>query len=235
MKKQEKFESTLDNPPGQIVGIPISGTTLEGDLNIPKNARGIVLFAHGSGSSRLSPRNQRVAKSLQQSGLATLLIDLLTSQEESIDSVTGELRFNVEFLAHRLVGATDWLLQYPATKNLSIGYFGASTGAAAALMAAVERPKTAAIVSRGGRADLAASALTQVKAPTLLIIGGDDLPVIELNWEAFTQLQCEKRLEIVSGASHLFEEPGTLDEVARLARNWFETWLDPSLRTLEAA
>ena len=217
------------------IKIHMDPVALEGCLNVPDNAQGVVLFVHGSGSSRHSPRNQRVAHALQQAGLATLLIDLLTAREESIDEQTAELRFNIEFLARRLVGATDWLLQYSPTKGLSIGYFGASTGAAAALVAAAKRPAIAAIVSRGGRPDLAGPALERVKAPTLLIVGGDDLPVIELNREALTQLQGEKQLEIVPGASHLFEEPGTLDKVARLASHWFAKWLDHRPRQFQAA
>jgi putative phosphoribosyl transferase len=199
---------------------------LEGNLSLPRGARGIVLFAHGSGSSRLSLRNRYVAQLLNQARLATLLVDLLTAQEEAIDLRTARLRFDIGLLAERLVGATDWLLQHPQTRELQIGYFGASTGAAAALVAAAERPdEVAAIVSRGGRPDLAGPLLPQVHAPPLLIVGGNDVQVIELNRAAFAQLRCEKQLVIVPGATHLFEEPGALDEVARLAREWFERHL----------
>ncbi len=210
----------------RTVRIEVDGATLEGNLSLPESARGIVLFAHGSGSSRHSPRNRRVAQLLNEGGLATLLIDLLMPDEEAIDRRTAQLRFDIGLLSDRLVGATDWLTQYPQTQGLRIGYFGASTGAAAALVAAAERPQVVgAVVSRGGRPDLAGRALAQVRAPTLLIVGGNDLPVIEMNREALTQLRCDKRLVIVHGATHLFEEPGALDEVARLAREWFERHL----------
>ena len=199
---------------------------LEGNLSLPEGARGIVLFAHGSGSSRFSPRNRYVAQLLNQARLATLLVDLLSPEEEAVDLRTAQLRFNIGLLAERLVAVTDWLVQQPDTRPLGIGYFGASTGAAAALVAAAERPKIVrAVVSRGGRPDLAGPALAHVEAPTLLIIGGSDPLVIELNRAALAQLRCEKRLVIVPGATHLFEEPGTLDEVARLARQWFERYL----------
>ena len=195
---------------------------LQGDLTIPKNAEGIVLFAHGSGSSRHSPRNKYVAQVLQKSGLATLLLDLLTEEEEKVDDYTAHLRFDIELLAKRLAGATDWITKNPDTKNLNIGYFGASTGAAAALVASVNCHNIVkAIVSRGGRPDLAGPALTHVKAPTLLIVGGNDSPVIEMNEEALNLLKIEKKIVIVSGATHLFEEPGTLEVVARLAADWF--------------
>jgi dienelactone hydrolase len=195
---------------------------LHGDLTIPKNAEGIVLFAHGSGSSRHSPRNKYVAQVLQKAGLATLLIDLLTEEEEKVDDCTAHLRFDIELLAKRLVGTTDWITKNPDTKNLSIGYFGASTGAAAALVASVTCPDVIkAIVSRGGRPDLAGPALPRVKAPTLLIVGGNDSPVIEMNEEALNLLKIEKKIVIVPGATHLFEEPGTLEEVAQLAADWF--------------
>jgi dienelactone hydrolase len=199
---------------------------LEGNLSLPKGARGIVLFAHGSGSSRFSPRNRYVARLLNQGKLATLLVDLLSPEEEAVDQRTAQLRFNIGLLAERLVAVTDWFVEQPNTRPLPIGYFGASTGAAAALVAAAERPKIVrAVVSRGGRPDLAGPALAHVEAPTLLIIGGSDPLVIELNRAALAQLRCEKRLVIVPGATHLFEEPGTLDEVARLARQWFERYL----------
>jgi putative phosphoribosyl transferase len=217
-----------------VVRVPAGLVTLQANLNLPEAARGVVLFAHGSGSSRHSPRNRHVARLLNEAKLATLLIDLLTSDEEAIDLRTAHLRFDIGLLAERLIGATDWLTQYPDTRDLRIGYFGASTGTGAALVAAAERPQVVgAIVSRGGRPDLAGSALLRVRAPTLLIVGGNDFQVIELNQAAFAHLRCEKQLVIVPGATHLFEEPGTLDEVARLAREWFERHLMPAteLRT----
>jgi len=182
----------------------------------------VVLFAHGSGSSRLSPRNRHVARVLNEAALATLLVDLLTPEEEAIDARKAHLRFDIGLLAERLVAATDWLTAHPDTRDLRVGYFGASTGAAAALVAAAARSgAVGAVVSRGGRPDLAGRVLALVRAPTLLIVGGRDLQVLELNREAFAQLTCDKRLEIVPGATHLFEEPGALHEVARLAANWF--------------
>lgn len=196
--------------------------TLNGDLGMPSGAGGIVVFAHGSGSSRLSPRNRYVAQVLRQAGLATLLFDLLTPAEEEEDEPTLQFRFDIPMLADRLVIVTDWVKQNPETKDLSAGYFGASTGAAAALVAAAERPDVvSAIVSRGGRPDLAASALARVRAPTLLIVGGLDFEVIAMNKEALSRLNTEKKLVIVPGATHLFEEPGTLEQVARLAAEWF--------------
>lgn len=207
----------------QLVQVSADTVTLEGSLGIPDGAESIILFAHGSGSSRHSPRNRFVAQYLQEAGLATLLIDLLTPAEEDVDRQTGQLRFDVGLLAERLVGATDWLWQYPDTRPLNIGYFGASTGAAAALIAATERPDVVgAIVSRGGRPDLARARLPLVKTPTLLIVGSYDKVVIEQNKQALTLLQTEKQIEIVLGAGHLFEEPGTLEEVARLAERWFQ-------------
>jgi putative phosphoribosyl transferase len=195
---------------------------LEGDLAIPEGATALVVFAHGSGSSRLSPRNRFVAQALREGGLATLLFDLLTLEEDEIDRRTARLRFDIDLLAARLVGATDWVLQQPDTQGLSIGYFGASTGSAAALIAAAERPAAVnAVVSRGGRPDLAEVALPRVKAPTLLIVGGNDTTVLHLNQRALALLNAEKTLEIVRGATHLFEELGALEEVARLARDWF--------------
>ena len=206
----------------QVLRLTVSSATLEGAVQIPKGATGIVLFAHGTGSSRHSPRNRYVAQALQEGGLATLLIDLLTAAEEREDDRTARLRFNIHLLAHRVTGASDWLLQNEATRHLRIGYFGASTGAAAALEAAAERPnEIGAVVSRGGRPDLALPVLGRVKAPTLLIVGGRDTAVIEMNREAFEHLQAEKRLDIVPGATHLFEEPGALEHVAALARDWF--------------
>lgn len=213
----------------RVVRIPVDSVTLEGSLDIPEGARGIALFAHGSGSSRHSPRNRYVARALQQGGVATLLIDLLTAEEEKIDQRTAELRFDIPLLARRLVGATDWLLACPETRSLRIGYFGASTGAGAALIAAAQRPDAiAAIVSRGGRPDLAGEALARVCAPTLLIVGGFDEPVIAMNAEALRKLTAVKRLEIVPGATHLFEEPGALEQVSRLAREWFTRYLTTS-------
>lgn len=195
---------------------------LTGDLYIPEGAKGLVLFAHGSGSSRLSPRNQFVAETLQAGHLGTLLIDLLTPEEERIDELTRELRFDIPMLAKRLVAIIDWLQKL----ELNIGCFGASTGAAAALIAAAERKKEVkAVVSRGGRPDLAGKSLPEVEAPTLFIVGGADEVVIELNEEALAQLKCKKKLMIVPHATHLFEEPGTLEEVARLALEWFQKHL----------
>lgn len=206
----------------QAVNIPIGSITLEGFLHIPTEAKGIVLFAHGSGSSRHSPRNQFVAKFLQDNQVGTLLFDLLTAKEEQTDQITRELRFNIPFLAERLLGATEWMEANPDTHPYSIGYFGASTGAAAALIAAAELgPKVGALVSRGGRPDLAGHVLHKVQSPTLFIVGGNDFGVIELNQSAFDLLKCKKKLEIVPGATHLFEEPGTLEEVSRMASIWF--------------
>jgi putative phosphoribosyl transferase len=204
--------------------IPVGDESIAGDLVIPTHAHGIVLFAHGSGSSRHSPRNRFVAEELQKAGLATLLMDLLTTAEERIDEMTeGGLRFDISLLAGRLEASSDWVRANPSTHDLSLGYFGASTGAAAALVAAAAgwRGKVAAVVSRGGRPDLAREALGVVRAPTLLIVGGDDRVVIGLNRLALDLLSCEKRLEIIPGATHLFEEPGTLEQVAALAADWF--------------
>jgi putative phosphoribosyl transferase len=211
----------------RLVQVPAGSVALEGNLSLPEQARAIVLFAHGSGSSRHSLRNRYVARVLNEAKLATLLIDLLTLDEEVVDVRTARLRFDIELLAERLVGATDWLAQDPDTKELGIGYFGASTGAAAALVAAAMRSEVVgAVVSRGGRPDLAGAALMHVRAPTLLIVGGNDTQVIQLNREALAQMRCEKQLVIVPGATHLFEERGALDEVARLARDWFHRHLD---------
>lgn len=220
-----KGEYYPESVPGRVlsVEIPAGSVRLAGDLNLPTTAHGVVVFAHGSGSSRYSPRNRYVAHLLNQAGLATLLFDLLTRDEEALDVRTAELRFNIELLARRLVQATDWLVQQPQVKQMKIGYFGASTGAAAALVAAAEaRHRLGAVVSRGGRPDLAGPALPRVQAPTLLIVGGQDFTVLDLNRQAMEQLHCQKRLEIVPGATHLFEEPGALEQVARLAREWFE-------------
>jgi len=204
------------------VQVKAGSVQLEGNLVVPDEAKGVVLFAHGSGSSRHSPRNRYVAEVLQQAGLATLLVDLLTTDEEQVDMRTAHLRFDIGLLADRLAGATAWLAQQPATAQLRVGYFGASTGGGAALVAAAEAAdRVGAVVSRGGRPDLAGAALPKVKAPTLLIVGGNDTPVIAMNDQAMSQMACEKKLVIVSGATHLFEEPGTLEEVARLACDWF--------------
>lgn len=206
--------------------VPVGDVALDGDLVIPDTAKGIVLFAHGSGSGRHSPRNRMVAETLNERGLGTLLVDLLTPEEEEVDRVTGELRFDIDLLARRLIGAIDWLREEPTTSSLSIGLFGASTGAAGALVAAAERPdEVAAVVSRGGRPDLAFDALPQVRAPTLLIVGGLDPVVIELNRQAWDYIRAEKRLVVVPGATHLFEEPGVLEAVARLAADWFWRFL----------
>jgi len=195
---------------------------LHADLVIPDRSAGIVVFAHGSGSSRFSPRNRAVARTLNDGGLATLLLDLLSLEEQRADEFTGHLRFDIGLLADRVAGAIDWVGSEERTRELKIGLFGASTGAAAALAAAATRPgSVAAVVSRGGRPDLAAEALPEVKAPVLLIVGGYDGAVIEMNRDAARQLRCENRLEIVPGAGHLFEEPGKLEKVAELARDWF--------------
>ncbi len=204
----------------------VGRVALAGNLDIPPGARGMVLFAHGSGSSRFSPRNQSVARVLRQAGLATFLIDLLTEREEAADIQGAQFRFNIRLLAERLVGTTDWLVRSTETRKLAIGYFGASTGAAAALAAAAERPEIVrAIVSRGGRPDLAYPALSSVRAPTLLIVGGNDPDVAAINQAALEKLPVEKELAIIPGATHLFEEPGALEEVARLAANWFQKYL----------
>ncbi len=207
----------------QEVNIGLAKAVLEGNLGIPPHPCGVVLFAHGSGSSRHSPRNNFVAETLRTHGIATLLMDLLTASEDEIDQRTAQLRFNIRLLAKRLAGATTWAQRQPDLRGLSIAYFGASTGAAAALVAAAQLPNTiTAVVSRGGRPDLAGIALDSVVAPTLLIVGGLDGPVIELNEQALGQLrQCQKKLVIIPGATHLFEEPGTLDQVAELAAEWF--------------
>ncbi len=206
--------------------LQLGEATLAGDLTMAEESVGVVLFAHGSGSSRHSPRNRQVAVALNDAGLATLLLDLLSEDEEELDLQTGELRFDIALLGRRVVAATDWLVAHSETATLPIGYFGASTGAAAALVAAAERPDpVGAIVSRGGRPDLAGPALGRVRAPTLLIVGGEDRVVIGLNREALAELHVEKALEIVPGATHLFEEPGALEQVAELARNWFARYL----------
>jgi putative phosphoribosyl transferase len=208
--------------------IPVGEVTLVGDLEIPEKARGLVLFAHGSGSGRRSPRNQAVAEFLREAGIATLLFDLLTPEEEVQDSYTGHLRFDIGLLSRRLAIVTTEIADDPHSGNLGLGYFGASTGGAAALRAAAALgPTIGAVVSRGGRPDLAGEALAHVKAPTLLIVGECDEDVLRLNERAFAQLSCKKSLAVVPHATHLFQEPGTLEEVARLAANWFRKHLRP--------
>ncbi len=205
-----------------MVELPIRGVTLHGDLEIPEGATGVVAFAHGSGSGRHSPRNQFVARELQRRGLATLLLDLLTKDEEAQDAYSGAWRFNIPLLTTRVVGTVDWLGQDERTRVLPIGLFGASTGAAAALGAAAQRPdRVRAVVSRGGRPDLAGSVLPDIQAPTLLIVGGDDTVVLGLNEDAAKQLTAPHELRVIPGAGHLFEEPGTLELVARHAADWF--------------
>ena len=208
--------------PVNAARISAGSVTLEGNLSLPDHAIALVLFAHGSGSSRHSPRNQFVARTLNNAGLATLLFDLLTPEEESIDARTGEFRFNLGLLAERLIHATKWAKQQEQMRDLLIGYFGSSTGGGAALVAAAEiQQDVVAVVSRGGRPDLAGGALPKVQAPTLLIVGGNDHVVIELNEQARDRMRCEVKLEIVPGATHLFEELGALEKVAKLASDWF--------------
>ena len=203
------------------VVLELGSVGLVGDLAVPSSCDAIVLFAHGSGSSRRSSRNVAVAAALQESGLGTLLFDLLSDEEAAIDARTAALRFDIAFLADRLLGATRWVGAANHLRDLRIGYFGASTGAAAALVAAAEEQRVGAVVSRGGRPDLAGAALARVTSPTLLIVGGADSPVIAMNEEAMKQLPCEKRMDVVPGATHLFEEPGALERVSELARDWF--------------
>jgi len=213
--------ATKAQQPGEV-HISAGSVVLGGQLLVPQDATGIVLFAHGSGSSRFSPRNQYVARVIREAGVGTLLFDLLTREEEAIDTITRHLRFDISLLARRLVDVTNWLVSKSETSLLRPGYFGSSTGGGAALVAAAALgDKVGAVVSRGGRPDLAGDALPLVKAPTLLIVGGRDYRVIEMNREALAQMRCEKRLQIVPGATHLFEEPATLEEVARLAADWF--------------
>ena len=208
--------------PSRPVRIDTVGVSLNGDLSMPANAAGVVLFVHGSGSSRFSERNRAVADVLFRAQLGTLLLDLLTDAEERTDRVLAEFRFDIPLLANRITGVIDWIVESAGTTLLPLGLFGASTGAAAALIAAAQRPQLVrAVVSRGGRPDLAEAALDSVTAPTLLIVGGRDEPVIELNQQAFDRLSGERQLHIVPGATHLFEEPGALQDVARLATNWF--------------
>jgi putative phosphoribosyl transferase len=217
------------------VQIPSGEAVLAGELNVPVGSTGVVLFAHGSGSSRHSPRNQFVARTIRQAGTGTLLFDLLTREEESVDTHTRHLRFDIGLLARRLADATDWGKREADLWHLRVGYFGASTGGGAALVAAAEIGEdVGAVVSRGGRPDLAgADALERVKSPTLLIVGGLDVPVIELNEAAYARLRCEKEMRIVPGASHLFEEPGALEEVACLAAGWFQKHLRPQSNAAE--
>jgi dienelactone hydrolase len=223
---RKKFMTNFVADKEHIISIPVKNIKLEGKLFFPQDAVGIVLFVHGSGSSRLSPRNQSVANVLNQANIATLLFDLLTYDEERIDQFTGELRFNIEFLADRLTAVTTWVSQQTEISGLPLGYFGASTGAAAALLAtASQENKIKAIVSRGGRPDLAEKLLSRVNSPTLLIVGGEDKLVIKLNELAMAKMSCIKQLEIVPGATHLFEEPGTLEVVAEIATNWFLKYL----------
>jgi putative phosphoribosyl transferase len=213
---------TKETSSEKLVHIPVNGTTLEGALAIPENATGLVLFAHGSGSSRFSPRNNFVAAELRRAGLGTLLIDLLTRTEDQ----DYERRFDIPLLTRRVVAVSQWLANQPATRALALGLFGASTGAAAALQAAAHSNAVQAVVSRGGRPDLAGRlALTEVQCATLLIVGGNDDVVIELHQQAYALLNCPKKLEIVPGATHLFEEPGTLEQVAALAADWFRRHL----------
>jgi pimeloyl-ACP methyl ester carboxylesterase len=220
--------------PGEAVRVAAGNLALEGELVLPAEAAGVVLFAHGSGSSRHSPRNQYVARTIRDAGYGTLLFDLLTPAEEAIDLRTSSLRFDIEFLAHRLIQVTNWVSTRLETcgtirDGLPFGYFGASSGAAAALVAAARLDeRVQAVVSRGGRPDLAGGALSSVRCPTLLIVGEHDHPAIEVNEAAFTRLTCVKDLELVSGATHLFEEPGALEEVARVTARWFRRHLDPA-------
>ena len=226
----------MDTTQALPVQIVAGDAVLQGDLHVPANAGGIVLFAHGSGSSRHSPRNQYVASVLQQAGIGTLLLDLLTADEEEVDLRTAQLRFDIELLANRLLHATHWASKQRHLESLGIGYFGASTGAAAALISASKIPEEiGAVVSRGGRPDLAGSAIGGVHAPTLLVVGSEDHTVLELNRRAMSQLRCEKKLEILPGTSHLFEEPGALEEVARLAREWLEQHLPRRDKRTQAA
>lgn len=210
------------SPMEQVVHMPINGVQLEGALALPEHAQGLVVFAHGSGSSRFSPRNTFVAHVLREAGIGTLLLDLLTAEEDAVYAT----RFDIDLLTKRLLLVTSWLQGQPQTQHLAIGYFGASTGAAAALKAAATAgSRIAAVVSRGGRPDLAEKALDLVQAPTLLLVGGNDDVVLELNRQAYARLQAPKQLVVIPGATHLFEEPGTLEEVARLATQWFQRYL----------
>ncbi len=228
MNADPHSKSQAGKQASRSVSITAGAVTLPGEWSVPAGAAGIVLFAHGSGSSRHSPRNQAVARALQDSGTGTLLFDLLTRDEEEVDAHTGQLRFDIRLLARRLVAATRWVARQPEGEHLGLGYFGSSTGGAAALAAAAELGRVVdAVVSRGGRPDLAGDALPRVDAPTLLIVGEQDEGVLPLNQEAFQQLRCKKRLAVVPRATHLFEEPGALEEVARLAADWFQRHLKP--------
>jgi putative phosphoribosyl transferase len=210
-----------------LVSVPVAEVTLQGDLSMPPAPKGVVLFAHGSGSSRHSPRNRYVAEVLNEHSLGTLLVDLLTAKEEREDAFTGHLRFNIDLLTRRLVAVTDWLEASTQVRGHEIGLFGASTGAAAALMTAAQRPETVkAVVSRGGRPDLAGPGASLVRAPTLLIVGGKDMVVLQMNRHAMALMKCKTELKIVSGATHLFEERGALAQVASLAADWFTTHLE---------
>ena len=210
----------------EALSIAIGAITLEADLALPVDPMGLVVFCHGSGSSRFSRRNRAVAEALREARLATLLLDLLTAEEEWVDQITGEHRFNIDMLGRRVVDVVDWTRKHPELRALGLGLFGASTGAAAALIAAAERPTVVrAVVSRGGRPDLARDALPQVQCPTLLIVGGEDIAVIELNRDAMRQMRAPVRLEIVPGATHLFEEPGALEKVSQLSADWFQRYL----------
>ena len=214
--------------PGTEITIPAENLDLGGELCLSDKALGLVLFAHGSGSGRYSPRNQFVARVLREARMGTLLFDLMTAAEEQAEANTRHLRFDIQFLARRLVAATQWVLHEGPARDIKVGYFGSSTGAAAALVAAAKLPdNVTVIVSRGGRPDLAGEALERVRASTLLIVGSKDIPVIPLNEEAYSQLQCEKALRIVPGATHLFEEPGALENVARMASEWFADHFEP--------
>ncbi|MGE0127385.1 MAG: dienelactone hydrolase family protein [Blastocatellales bacterium] len=233
MQKQNSDDSGLLEIQARI---PTGYALLDGDLMIPSGANGIVLFAHGSGSSRHSPRNRDVARVIRDAGIGTLLFDLLTREEESVDIYTRHLRFDIELLTGRLVEATEWLAGQDATRNLRVGYFGSSTGAAAALMAAARLDaEIGAVVSRGGRPDLAGDELPLVKSPTLLIIGGNDQQVIELNQDAYARMRCEKEMRIIPGATHLFEEPGALQDVAHFATAWFRKHLQSQAPRVRAA
>ena len=225
MRKQNDVHSDLLEIQARI---PAGDAVLDGDLVVPSGASGIAVFAHGSGSSRHSPRNRSVARVIREAGVGSLLFDLLTREEESVDVFTRHLRFDIELLTRRLIEATRWLASQEETRNLRVGYFGSSTGAAAALMAAARLgDEIGAVVSRGGRPDLAGDALPLVKAPTLLIVGGHDETVIELNQDAYARLSCEKDLRVIPGATHLFEEPGALEQVADYAADWLKGHLHP--------
>jgi putative phosphoribosyl transferase len=220
------MQIVTDASRGERITVEIGKLRLSGELVVPPGAEAIILFAHGSGSSRLSPRNQLVARAMNEGRLGTLLFDLLTEDEEVTERFTRHLRFDIGLLARRVLGATDWLLRQPVARGRSLGYFGSSTGAAAAIAAAAERPnEVGAIVSRGGRPDLAGEALTRIRQPTLLIVGGDDVDVMGLNRLAFDEMVCVKELRSVPGATHLFEEPGALESVAAMARGWFRQHL----------